>query len=100
MKYLPVIVTICFVLLSACFNNENKFEDEGLITGPDLRLCACCGGWFIDIDTTTYLFRELPENSNIDLSSESFPLPVDLTWKPAEPTCIENLIVIQRIRKQ
>ena len=99
MKYPALFYAACLLLLTSCFNNENGFHDEGLITGPDYRLCACCGGWFVEIDTTTYLFWELPEESNIDLTTESFPVPVKLDWKPVEESCIANRIVISRIKK-
>ncbi len=76
---------ILFTFLNSCSNSneDNLFESNGIITGLDLRLCVCgCGGYFIEIDSTTYRFNEefLPEN-NLDLSVENLPLKVKLNWE-------------------
>jgi hypothetical protein len=41
-------------------------------------MCACCGGWFINIDSIQYRFDVLPENSRLKLDSAVFPINVKL----------------------
>jgi hypothetical protein len=65
---------------------------SGQIIGPDLTLCACCGGYMLQTADSTYRFDNLPTGSDIDLQNATFPLSVrfefeqDLTrcigWKP------------------
>jgi hypothetical protein len=72
----------------------------GTITGPDIRDCACCGGWYIKIDTAEYEFASLPVNSNIDLQTEIFPLKVKLDWQLADrPGCPYRFVAILRVAK-
>lgn len=99
-----MIAGICafFILLICCHKeNASDYKSSGIITGPDYRMCACCGGWYIQIDTTTYEFTSLPDKSNINLETETFPISVKLDWQLANLTgCPGAKIVIQRIKKE
>jgi hypothetical protein len=95
--------TILFLLFlfTQCQKGGDNYKSEGAITGADLRDCACCGGWFINIDTAQYEFDSLPENSKIDLMNEVFPVYVKLDWQFSEkPPCPDNRIIISRIIKK
>lgn len=68
-------------------NNENNVMTDAIVTGYDLRACACCGGLMVTFsnDTTRYsgafyLVDELPNNSGID-NNTKFPLYVKINWK-------------------
>lgn len=77
------------------------YQSNGKITGPDIRMCACCGGWYIQIDNLTYEFDSLPVNSNIDLQKETFPVLVKLDWQLSDKgACPDKRITIQRIVKE
>ena len=79
---------------------SNNYESIGIITGQDPRMCPspCCGGWFIKIDSLTYEFDSLPDNSNINLAKETFPLVVKLDWQLFNTIgCPNKRITIQRI---
>ena len=96
-----IISALIMLNLSSCHKGIKDYMSEGTILGPDIRMCACCGGWFIKIDTTTYEFDSLPVNSGIDLAKESFPLKVKLDWKLSErAACPDLRIDIQRIIKE
>ena len=99
-----IFIIIGSVLLSGfslCHRESDEFMSHGTITGPDLRDCACCGGWYIEIDTAVYEFDSLPENSDIALDKETFPLKVKLDWKLSEKiACPSKRIDIQRIAKE
>ncbi len=107
MKYETVLVI--FFIVFGFFNcqkkNENNtnYESTGTITGQDVRMCPspCCGGWFINIDSLTYEFDSLPNNSNINLQKEIFPLVVKLDWQLIDYSgCPDKRITIQRITKE
>ena len=97
-----VAVILLFTLeLALCRKETDNFKSRGIITGPDLRDCACCGGWYITIDTTDYEFDSLPVNSNIDLGKETFPVYVKLDWQLSDrPPCSYKRVVISRIMKE
>jgi len=81
--------------------NTNDFQSTGIITGADYKMCACCGGWYIQIDNITYTFDTLPVGSTIDLQNATFPITVKLEWKlSTKPTCEEKKIDILKIVKQ
>ena len=74
--------------------------DSGIITGPDLRECMCCGGWYIEINHNTFRFSDLPANSNLDLWNENLPIYVELTWKKNENGCLGDEIFIEYLKKK
>ena len=94
-------ITFCFVLLlvfNSC-KDDSGFPQQGLVTGPDFRYCACCGGYFIDITGKTYRFnnQELPVGSfNFDLV-DTFPVKVLVVWKLKENSCLGDEITISKI---
>jgi hypothetical protein len=94
-------IFVFFALISCHKENANDYRSAGIITGPDIRMCACCGGWFIQIDSATYEFDALPDGSKINLETETFPLSVKLDWQLSTLTgCPDSRIIIQRIKKE
>jgi hypothetical protein len=100
------VLGICLIVLGfLCCQKEGnyKYESIGIITGQDARMCPspCCGGWFIKIDSLTYEFDSLPDNSNINLAVEKFPLVVKLNWQLSNTVeCPNKRITIQRIARE
>ena len=93
------LMMICFVCCQK--ENNNGFQSNVIITGPDIRMCACCGGWYIQIDSLTYEFDSMPRNSNIDLQQDSFPIAVKLDWQLSNQiACPDKRIIIKRIKKE
>ena len=79
----------------------SDFQSTGIITGVDLKMCACCGGYYIQIDNVTYEFDTLPAGSNIDLQNATYPIPVKLDWQLSTKTACPNVrIDILKIVKQ
>lgn len=85
--------------LIGCSEDEITFNDQGLITGIDARLCACCGGWFVEIGDSTYRFQELPLSSNIALEENLFPISVQLNWRSVDEPCLGDEIVVLSIEE-
>jgi hypothetical protein len=89
--FMKIKIIACLLvasLVSSCSKEIAKlYKSEGKITGVDLALCPCCGGWYITIGADTYRFDDVPANSGIDLTKETFPLKVKLDWEPIESNC-------------
>lgn len=100
-NFLMLVVAASLLLsLAGCRKPSPEYVWDGVITGPDYRKCACCGGWFITIADEEYSFWSIPANSGLDLENEKFPLKVKLDWtKPSDP-CPFNRIEVLRIKKQ
>jgi hypothetical protein len=100
-KIIVGISAILFVIICCHKENSNEYKSHGIITGPDIRACVCCGGWFIKIDTILYEFDTLPVNSDINLEKETFPVYVKLDWRfPDTGYCPGNKIIVIRIKKE
>ena len=94
-------ILFLFFTFALCKRETDNYESRGTITGPDFRDCACCGGWYIKIDTTVYEFDSLPNSSNIDLQKDTYPIYVKLNWQLSERLpCPDKWIIITRIRKE
>lgn len=63
-------------------------------------MCACCGGWFIDIGNKTYRFYQLPSDSNLDLKTADFPLKVKVVWKKDNEGCRGDEIILEKIKER
>lgn len=100
-------ITLFFCILLWGFlgcqeDTRKEYMSEGKILGPDLRMCpsSCCGGWYIQIEGSTYEFDALPANSDINLQTVSFPIFVRLDWSLSDKiACPDKRITIQRIVK-
>jgi hypothetical protein len=103
MRAFIILVGCIFILGSiiGCRKGNNDYKSNGKIMGPDTRDCACCGGWYIEIDSSTYEFDSIPNNSNIDLQKDSYPIFVKLDWKLSDGiACPYKRITIQRITRR
>lgn len=97
-------LTVIFIILGiiSCHkDNDGDYKSHGKILGPDYRMCACCGGFYIQIDSLTYEFDSIPANSNINLQKDTFPISVKLDWQLSDkPACPDTRISIQKIMKE
>jgi hypothetical protein len=106
MKKLLLLISFQVIVIIATFVSCNKGDDyyksRGVIYGTDPTMCACCGGWLIDIDNVRYRFEEIPENSGFTLISQSLPFAVRLDWQLVEDGCPTSIkwITILRIKKE
>ena len=102
MKKLMAFFYLCLVISCNKVSNKLSYPDSGIITGPNMLMCptVCCSGTYIEINGTKYLFEQLPANSGIDLKSSTYPIVVDLDWKPIVGCSSPQTIVITAIRKK
>ena len=100
---MPKMFLVFIVLLAGIIScsAQDCLKSSGVITGYDFRECACCGGYFIEIDNTKYRFDELPEGSELNLlNNPEFPINVKLDWIPDSVACMPDMIIIQKIEKE
>ncbi len=97
-SYFLLVVFVGFIQFSSCKDSEPDPDpdpdprDNGTITGQDFRRCACCGGWFIEIDEEVYRFTAIPFSTNVDLFNQEFPIEVFVDWSPQEDACLGDEI--------
>jgi hypothetical protein len=66
------IIAIIFILLSC--GKTKSFMNTGVITGPDPRACACCGGYF-------FHFTNVSDTSNKQLVNAGiFQFPINVKY--------------------
>ena len=99
MKSFFLALSIFILAFSSC-TKSNKYENIGVITGQDFGMCPCCGGWFIEIDNTTYRFDQTPENSNLNLENQTFPMEVELNWETKDLQCNGDEIIVREIARK
>lgn len=95
MKFL-IPISLFLILLTGC-RKQQEYEDSGTIFGFDYRKCMCCGGWFIRIGGDTLRFDRIPKGCLIDFDSLRFPTEVWLDWKPKDPRCMGDEIIVERM---
>lgn len=96
---LVLLLILTSILVVSC--EKTKYDSVGTITGADMTLCACCGGYFIVIENTKYRFdkNELPKG--FSFNDEQIPLNVKLNFELNAGVCSgNNWINITRIKKQ
>jgi hypothetical protein len=101
MMRLRIVLVVGILLGSVCCQNSvnDDYRSDGMIIGPDIRMCICCGGWQIVIDKETYNFDLLPSASDIDLQKVTFPVFVRVDWELKGNSGCQKWIIIQRIKK-
>ena len=98
MKTIRIIFFLFIVF--ACTKEDNDYRSVGTITGIDGTMCGCCGGWIINIEDGRYLIDSMPDDSSLDLTTETFPVTVKLDWQLVNNGCSAfNRIIVQRIKK-
>ena len=71
------------------------------IIGQDLRLCACCGGWFIDLGEDTVRAFTFPDGYIMD-TLPALPVEVCLEYEYYTGACdiFGDLIIINEIENR
>ena len=99
-----IIITLVFLSIAATsctkHGSGTGYAATGVITGQDLTMCACCGGYILKINgsSTGYRFWYFPAGSTID--STHFPINVALNYTYVSTLCTGNhLVSIQSMKK-
>ncbi len=103
MKYFLVFMLCVISISPACKKSSStSYMNTATITGPDMGMTVCSGGYFITIDGITAVtrFNTLPSGSGIDFTTATFPINVKLNWHhPAGDPGPCNIIIIDAIAR-
>jgi len=88
-------ISLLFVAILSCDDDTVTYDSTGQILGLDPATCPCCGSWLIQIngEESLYQFIELPEGSDIDLMTATFPLDVELNWELSAGACQNHILI-------
>ena len=100
MKVFTLALFLVLLTNNSCQKESVLYKSYGVITGQDYRMCACCGGWFLETGGEIFLFDSIPADSGFELAKETLPLKVRLDWQPVTGSCPANRITIIRIKKE
>jgi len=93
-----IFIIVSLWLIISC-KKDKPFTNTGVINGPDVRMCACCGGLF-------FHFTDIGDTSNRPLfnpgifqfpSDIKFPVKVAIDWQPVSDNC-GGIIKIMRYK--
>lgn len=88
----------------SCHKDDEQLQ-EAVVTGRDLRNCACCGGIMINMSNDTSLYAAgmlLTDSLPSDFMARytlKFPMRVRLNWLPDTNGCgkMMNKIIVTQI---
>ncbi|MBI1341955.1 MAG: hypothetical protein GC171_03365 [Terrimonas sp.] len=68
-----LIFMVCLLLNFSC-KKDVEYHQVGILTGPDMALCVCCGGVILKINNdTNYRVDSLPGMTAQELFALDFP---------------------------
>lgn len=79
---------------------DDRNWENGVIIGADYRECACCGGWFIEIDGDTLRAQTFPDDFAATLSGDVYPVAVRLRWERDATPCLGDEIEVLAIQRR
>ncbi len=89
---LPILLIIVFSFLS-CKKESRDAEIEATITGIDLTLSACSGGYIVELADGTAKYQWEPTRSNMDdfgisdIPITDYPIRIKMDFKIALTKC-------------
>ncbi len=107
-----ILLILSFVVLGACdkpkpANTCKEGYVKAIVTGYDMRKCACCGGLMVTFsnDPTPYsadfvLVESMPKGSTIT-DNTKFPVNVCIKYEKLETSCgtvkikVTDMVVVQ-----
>jgi len=78
-----MVLFVVQLLGNGCSREPVSYAEKGIMKGPDLRLCACCGGVILETENgTTYQVESLPGMKKEDFYKLPFPINIAFNRKP------------------
>jgi hypothetical protein len=101
-----LVLILSFTQLTCKEDNKESAKGNASIIGYDERMCPCCGGWVIQIDSvpnpnggTSFLANNFP--AGFDLGDKPvFPIRVQLEFQIDTGGCNGAFINITKIEKR
>ena len=93
-NYIKILFIALPALLVACEDNDKTFS-FGQIVGYDATLCACCGGYVIEIEGKTYRFfdDDIKGSNPFHTMDITYPFHVWLEWSVQGGQCPGRITV-------
>ena len=95
--FLPIVLSL--LVFSSCTEQISPVTKgvDATITGIDMSLCACCGGYLISLDETAetsdlvagdfYQWNGQPEELREKIDGLEFPISVKITYEVLDDNC-------------
>ena len=104
MKHTLVLFLALLMVAPSCKKTSKStvtYTNTATITGPDLTMTFCSGGYWIAIDGVAAATRlnVLPAGSGIDLATATFPIHVKLNWQYTSSPDPCGIITVDAIAK-
>src|ERR1022692_1321203 len=103
MKHLFILLIAITIVAPSCTKSSKttSYMNTATISGPDMTMTMCSGGYRIQVDGATgpVRFNTLPSGSGIDLTTATFPVSVKLNWHYATSPDPCGIIVVDAIEK-
>jgi len=101
-----LISSLVVLSIFSCKKSEtpSPFMNDGIITGPDVRACVCCGGLMINFngDALPYSgeFRLIENGKDLGITDkDKFPIYVNVDWKTDMTNTCNHIIITRMARK-
>jgi hypothetical protein len=102
LQYIKALIlssTMALLIFSGCKKSDrpqSTYTNNAIITGYDLRACACCGGLLINFDSVAHSYQgpfydcdNEPASLGID-STTVFPVYLKVNWHFDSSVCGGN----------
>jgi hypothetical protein len=100
---LLILMLAITAILSCKKEDQHQYMNNAQIIGYDLRLCVCCGGYQVTIDSVAnpnggsfFLVGQFPSSFHLG-ENPRYPIPVKIDWEADTARCFGNYIKISRI---
>ncbi|MEO0898836.1 MAG: hypothetical protein AAFY71_20655 [Bacteroidota bacterium] len=83
-----ILLIVMLLLSTSCLReNQNMNCDEVGFMWPDLALCACCGGYFLEVNGDTFRVDEAPQALLDSLFSKGDRTEVNVGYESKDVFC-------------
>ncbi len=101
---LLISVMTALALLSSACRKDDEYMSDAVITGYDVRECACCCGLMINFDgqTQPYTgdFKLIDNSAKLGIDSyEIFPVYVKVDWTSNADKCFGSYIEVTKLKR-
>jgi hypothetical protein len=83
--FFPLILIVFFGIYGC--QHDHDPEKVGYVLEYDWRECLCCGGVFIEHQSDTLLFPDIPPELESWINNYGFPLVILMDYQPKAGSC-------------
>lgn len=86
------LIILWSAILTGCISEiDHKCPKIGMITGTDMALCVCCGGYLVDYNDTLLRFYSTPDDEQLEkwIKNYGYPIKIAFDFTEAAGGCAE-----------